>query len=93
MRNVTADQKYPGLFVYREATGAFRGKPEKLYKVIYSKNGHRKMTIINAIPTTYFTPPLFHWGINSLGEEVFWLLCQLVMHCLRLLIRSEVTSA
>jgi len=40
------------------------------------------MTIINAVPTTYVTSPLFHWGINSLGEEAFWLLCQPVMHCL-----------
>jgi len=48
--------------------GPFREKQEKLYKVIYSKNGHGTMTVMSAIPTAYVTPPSFHWGINSSGE-------------------------
>jgi hypothetical protein len=69
--------------------GPFSEKQEKLYKVIYSKNGHGTMTVMSAIPTAYVTPPSFHWGINSSGEEVFRLPCQPVMHCLLQLLSSD----
>lgn len=45
------------------------------------------------LTTKLCAPSLYYQGINSSAEEVFWLLCQLFMHCLlNPLIWSEVTS-
>jgi len=84
----------PATFWFVESTevGPFYLKPVKLYKVICIQNRYSMILIFTEVPTTFYTPSTFHQRMNSPGEEVFWLLCQAVMHrLLYLLIRSEVT--